>query len=99
MSGVACRPAMNSGPRPAILDVEKLSVSFYSCAARGGLHARERQAIQCGSRVQLEVRIRIKGALVLAALACLNPATSQQQAHEFRVRISVNLVQVDATRH
>ena len=45
------------------------------------------------------IPMRIGGTLVLAALACLNPATSQQQAHEFRVRISVNLVQVDATRH
>ena len=48
--------------------------------------------------VSCSIRLRIKGALVLAALACLNPATPQQQTSpEFRVRVSVNLVQVDAT--
>src|SRR5437879_7956169 len=41
------------------------------------------------------IRIWIKGALVVTALACLKPATPQQQTSpEFRVRVSVNLVQV-----
>jgi hypothetical protein len=42
--------------------------------------------------------VQLKCAVVLAGLACLKPATPQQQPPtEFRVRVAVKLVQVDAT--